>query len=71
MLLEEGNTSSAERVLKDILESDPWNMEARMIFADMAFTSQQYQRAADFYRQILELNPCLPKPYLRLHQTRT
>lgn len=56
----------ASILLRKILIDDPWNLRARFELGEIALERKRYSEAVRHYVRVLKLNPCQPRPYLRL-----
>jgi len=52
--------------LDAVLEKAPLKTEALLLSAECSFLTKDFLVAEKKYRSVLKLNPCLPKPYVRL-----
>jgi tetratricopeptide (TPR) repeat protein len=60
----------AIRILDAVIEKAPFKTEALLLSAECSFLKKDLVEAKAKYRAVLKLNPCLPKPYVRLfHMT--
>jgi hypothetical protein len=60
----------AIRILDAVLEKAPLKTEALLLSAECSYLKKDWVEAKVKYRAVLKLNPCLPKPYVRLfHMT--
>lgn len=66
VLIESKSRIRAWLVLRKLLRMDPWNLSARTAYAELLFAAGKLREAASSYHRILKLNPCQPRPYLRL-----
>jgi two-component system chemotaxis response regulator CheY len=64
--LQKKNSALALKTAKRILELDPANGEAHGSLGDLLEAQDKRPQAIAHYRQALEANPCLPRPYIRL-----
>ena len=64
--LEEKRVFKGTLILRRLLRHDPWNILAHVLLAENDFAAERFAGAADHYKSILALNPCQPKPHLRL-----
>jgi tetratricopeptide (TPR) repeat protein len=60
----------AIRIFEAVTEKAPLKTEALLLSAECSFLKKDWVEAKAKYRAVLKLNPCLPKPYVRLsHMT--
>lgn len=52
--------------LRRILTQDPWELRARDLLAEYWLKKGRHEDSQSEWVTILDLNPCLPKPYLKL-----
>lgn len=64
--LDESRGMEGRYTLRKIIRQDPWNLAARSHLAEAYFSAGKFHKAGELYRQSLALNPCQPRPYLRL-----
>jgi Flp pilus assembly protein TadD len=65
-LMSEGDTSGAERVFREALQSDPDFAEVHANLGFLLDQAQRYEEAESHYRRALELNPYQTQTWLNL-----
>jgi len=65
-LIQEKKCPAARELLQRILALDPFNSESHIALAEAWIEEKNPKKAVLHELEALKLNPCLPKPYLRL-----
>jgi tetratricopeptide (TPR) repeat protein len=66
LLMTNGKYPAARKTLERLLKSAPLKIEALLQLGDCFFFENKKEEAKRAYRDVLKLNPCLPKPYARM-----
>jgi len=56
-LFVEGDAAGAERLVRDVLASDPENIQALMFYGDVLVRDRQVDRAIEIYENVLAIDP--------------